>query len=163
MRLPADTLSMMTSPGISGAYAAPAALDALLFGTSLAATRTATGVVVIDIAGVRESVEVTGRLPRVESVEPPQAAAGEIVRLRGVAFAADPDANAVTFDGVGAVVVAASRKELAVVVRAATVFAEETKPVPIEDDARRERRCMLRVFVLIRLTRFCWGCAWGET
>ncbi|MFN8094782.1 MAG: IPT/TIG domain-containing protein [Vicinamibacteria bacterium] len=63
---------------------------------------------------------VLGRLPRVESVEPPQAAAGEIVRLRGVAFAADPDANAVTFDGVGAVVVAASRKELAVVVPVVT-------------------------------------------
>lgn len=67
VRLPADTVSMMTSPGVSGTLAAPAALDALLVGTSLTATRTATGVTVVDVAGVRESVEVTGRLPRVES------------------------------------------------------------------------------------------------
>ena len=43
----------------------------------------------------------------------------------------------------------------AVVVRAATVFAEETKPVPTGIDSRMEMRIVLRVFVLIRLTRFC--------
>lgn len=67
VRLPADTLAMMTSPGISGAHSPAAALDALLAGTSLSATPTETGVTVVDVAGVRESVEVTGRLPRVES------------------------------------------------------------------------------------------------
>lgn len=46
-------------------------------------------------------------------------------------------------------------REHAVVVRAATVFAEETKPVPTGKDARMEMHVVLRVLVLIRLTRFC--------
>ncbi|MGE0360535.1 MAG: TonB-dependent siderophore receptor [Vicinamibacterales bacterium] len=67
VQLPADTVGMMTSPGVSGAYTIEAAFAALLDGTSLAATRRDDGVFVIDVRGVRESVEVTGRLPRVES------------------------------------------------------------------------------------------------
>jgi catecholate siderophore receptor len=61
LRLPADTASMMHSPGVSGALSIDAALTLLLEGTSLAFQRTATGVV-IEVSGVRESVEVTGRI-----------------------------------------------------------------------------------------------------
>ncbi len=39
VQLPADTVGMMTSPGLSGTYTLDAALEALLDGTSLAATR----------------------------------------------------------------------------------------------------------------------------
>jgi len=67
VRMPADTVGMMQSPGVSGMFSVPAALAALLEGTSLAGTRTATGAIAIDVAGLRESLEVTGRLPRVES------------------------------------------------------------------------------------------------
>ena len=67
VQLPADTVGMMTSPGVSGTYTLDAALEALLDGTSLAATRTDGGAISIDVRGVRESLEVTGRLPRVES------------------------------------------------------------------------------------------------
>ena len=67
VQLPADTLGMMESPGVSGTYAIDAALEALLDGTALAATRSGS-TITIDVRGVRESVEVTGRLlPRVES------------------------------------------------------------------------------------------------
>lgn len=65
-KVPADTLRLIYSPGVAGLYSLPAALASLLDGTSLAATRTAAGFT-IDVAGVRESLEVTGRLPRVES------------------------------------------------------------------------------------------------
>ncbi len=59
---------------------------------------------------------VFGRLPLVLSVDPPQGTAGELVRIRGAGFADDLQSNAVTFDGVPALVVAASSRELAVVV-----------------------------------------------
>jgi hypothetical protein len=42
-------------------------------------------------------------------------------------------------------------------------FAGETKPIPAGFDSRTDIRIVLRVFVLIRLTLFCYGCAWGET
>ena len=58
---------------------------------------------------------VLGRVPLVEATVPPRAMGGEVVRLRGVGFAPEPEANAVTFDGAAAVVVAASRTELVVV------------------------------------------------
>ena len=67
VRMPADTVSMMQSPGVSGMFSVQAALEALLEGTSLAGTRTASGAMAIDVVGLRESLEVTGRLPRVES------------------------------------------------------------------------------------------------
>jgi catecholate siderophore receptor len=67
VQLPADTVGMMTSPGVSGAFTIEAAFAALLDGTALAATHRDDGVFVVDVRGVRESVEVTGRLPRVES------------------------------------------------------------------------------------------------
>jgi len=67
VQLPADTVGMMTSPGVSGAFTIEAAFAALLDGTALAATRRDDGVFVIDVRGVRESIEVTGRLPRVDS------------------------------------------------------------------------------------------------
>jgi hypothetical protein len=57
-----------------------------------------------------------GRVPLVVSFEPARGVAGDLVRLRGAGFAPAADANAVTFDGVPALVVAASAVELAVVV-----------------------------------------------
>jgi hypothetical protein len=57
-----------------------------------------------------------GRVPLVVSFEPARGVAGDLVRIRGAGFAPSADGNAVTFDGVPALVVAASPLELAVVV-----------------------------------------------
>ena len=57
-----------------------------------------------------------GRVPLVVSFEPARGVAGDLVRIRGAGFAATPDGNLVTFDGVPALVVAASPTEMAVVV-----------------------------------------------
>jgi catecholate siderophore receptor len=67
VQLPADTVGMMQSPGVSGTLSVADALAALLEGTALAATPQTNGSFVIDVRGVRESLQVTGRLPRVES------------------------------------------------------------------------------------------------
>jgi hypothetical protein len=56
-----------------------------------------------------------GRVPLVVSFEPARGVAGDLVRIRGAGFAPSADGNAVTFDGVPALVVAASPVELAVV------------------------------------------------
>jgi catecholate siderophore receptor len=66
VRLPADTVGMMHSPGVSGVFDLASALERLLDGTSLMATYTGS-VVTVEVRGARESVEVTGQLPRVES------------------------------------------------------------------------------------------------
>jgi catecholate siderophore receptor len=71
VQLPADTIGMMESPGVSGTFTVQAALDALLEGTSLSGTRTDNGSIVVDVQGLRQSLEVTGRLPRVESPKYP--------------------------------------------------------------------------------------------
>ncbi len=57
-----------------------------------------------------------GRVPLVVSFEPARGVAGDLVRIRGAGFAATADGNDVTFDGVPALVVAASPTEMAVVV-----------------------------------------------
>lgn len=57
-----------------------------------------------------------GRVPLVVSFEPARGVAGDLVRIRGAGFAAVADGNVVTFDGVPALVVAASPTEMAVVV-----------------------------------------------
>lgn len=67
VRLPADTLVMMHSPGVSGVLSASAALDQLLSGTALVAVPEPSGGIRVDLRGVRESVQVTGELPRVAS------------------------------------------------------------------------------------------------
>jgi catecholate siderophore receptor len=66
VRLPADTVNMMHSPGVSGVFDLSSALERLLDGTSLMATY-AGSVITVEVRGARESVEVTGQLPRVES------------------------------------------------------------------------------------------------
>jgi catecholate siderophore receptor len=66
VKLPADTVGMMHSPGVSGVFDLASALERLLDGTSLMATN-AGSVVTVEVRGARESVEVTGQLPRVES------------------------------------------------------------------------------------------------
>ncbi len=58
---------------------------------------------------------VFGRVPLVLSFDPAQATAGELIRIRGAGFGHDPQSNVVSFDGVPALVVAASSTELAVV------------------------------------------------
>ncbi len=68
VRLPADTVSMMHSPGVSGIRTLESALEALLEGTSLTASYdAAASVVIIEVDGTHEAVEVTGHLPRVAS------------------------------------------------------------------------------------------------
>jgi len=68
LRLPADTVSMMHSPGVSGIRTLESALEALLEGTSLTASYDAArSVVIIEVDGTHEEVEVTGHLPRVAS------------------------------------------------------------------------------------------------
>jgi hypothetical protein len=57
-----------------------------------------------------------GRVPLVVSFEPARGVTGDLVRIRGAGFAATADGNDVTFDGVPALVVAASPTEMAVVV-----------------------------------------------
>jgi hypothetical protein len=54
----------MQSPGVSGLFAVHAALEALLDGTALVPARSANGVITVDVRGMTESLEVTGRLPR---------------------------------------------------------------------------------------------------
>jgi hypothetical protein len=49
-----------------------------------------------------------GRVPLVVSFEPARGVAGDLVRIRGAGFGATADANTATFDGVPALVVAAS-------------------------------------------------------
>lgn len=69
VELPADTVHMMHSPGVSGAFALAEALAVLLDGTSLAGRIVPGGDVTIELASVRESLTVTGRLPRVSSAK----------------------------------------------------------------------------------------------
>jgi hypothetical protein len=57
-----------------------------------------------------------GRVPLVASLQPARGVAGDLVRIRGAGFAGTVEGNAVTFDGVPALVVAASPLELAVIV-----------------------------------------------
>ena len=56
------------------------------------------------------------RAARRRPSSPPRGVAGDLVRIRGAGFAAAADGNVVTFDGVPALVVAASPTEMAVVV-----------------------------------------------
>jgi hypothetical protein len=57
-----------------------------------------------------------GRVPLVVSFEPSRGVTGDLVRIRGAGFAPTAEGNAVTFDGVPALVVVASPVEMAVVV-----------------------------------------------
>ena len=66
LRIPSDTASMMYSPGVIGARSVDDGLTSLLEGTSLAFQRSG-NVVTIEIAGIRESVEVTGRITGVST------------------------------------------------------------------------------------------------
>jgi hypothetical protein len=67
-----------------------------------------------------------GRVPLVVSFEPARGVTGDLVRIRGAGFAPTADGNEVTFDGVPALVLAASPTEIAVVVPAATRPQAET-------------------------------------
>jgi catecholate siderophore receptor len=66
LRIPADTASMMHSPGVSGAVTPTLALTRLLDGTSLG-FQLVGNTVVIDIKGVTETVEVTGRIDTIST------------------------------------------------------------------------------------------------
>jgi catecholate siderophore receptor len=66
LRIPADTASMMHSPGVTATLAPEAALTRLLDGTSLG-FQIVGGTVVIDVGGVTESVQVTGRIASVST------------------------------------------------------------------------------------------------
>ncbi len=62
LRIPADTVAMMHSPGVSGVLSLDDALTRLLDGTSLAFRRTG-NIVIIEVRRLSESVQVTGRAP----------------------------------------------------------------------------------------------------
>jgi catecholate siderophore receptor len=66
VRIPADTASMMHSPGASGTLAPAQALTRLLDGTSLG-FQFVGNTVVIDVRGVTESVQVTGNIASVST------------------------------------------------------------------------------------------------
>lgn len=66
LRIPADTVAMMYSRGVSGSLSLDDALTRLLEDTSLAFRRTGS-VVVIEIQRLAESVEVTGRITGISS------------------------------------------------------------------------------------------------
>ena len=61
VRIPADTVAMMHSPGVSGIMPLDDALTRLLEGTGLTFRRTGS-VVLIEVGRLTESVEVTGRV-----------------------------------------------------------------------------------------------------
>lgn len=67
VRLQADTLRLLQSPGVSGLATLDGALDALLDGTALVVTNRANGVITVDVRGLSESLQVRGRLPHVSS------------------------------------------------------------------------------------------------
>jgi hypothetical protein len=97
---------------------------------------------------------VLGRVPLVESVEPPRAAAGEVVRLHGVGFAPESEGNVVTFDGAGALVVAANRSELAVVAPVPSGPERETLASLVVQ--ARGRASEPRAYPLLRLVEGAW-------
>jgi catecholate siderophore receptor len=61
VQLPADTLAMIHSPGVSGTFTIDEALGRVLDGTSLTFRRSG-ATVTIEIARLSESIEVTGRI-----------------------------------------------------------------------------------------------------
>jgi hypothetical protein len=74
---------------------------------------------VVVAAGERRTKPLSiylGRVPLIASFEPARGVAGDLVRIRGAGFAAVADGDVVTFDGVPALVVAASPTEMAVVI-----------------------------------------------
>jgi catecholate siderophore receptor len=66
VQLPADTVGMLYSPGVSGVFTIDEALRRVLDGTSLTFRRSGS-VVTIEIARLAESVEVTGRISTVST------------------------------------------------------------------------------------------------
>lgn len=66
-RIPADTLSMMQSPGVRGELTGDAALTALLTGTGLGFKATGPATVEIQVRAAEEFVTVSGRSRRLES------------------------------------------------------------------------------------------------
>lgn len=66
LQIPADTVSMMYSPGVSGTFSIDDALSRVLQGTSLAFRRSGSQIT-IEVQRLTESVEVTGRVNRLSS------------------------------------------------------------------------------------------------
>jgi hypothetical protein len=96
-----------------------------------------------------------GRVPLILSFEPARGVAGDLVRIRGVGFSASAEANAATFDGVPALVVAASPVELAVVVPPGRRAQAET-PVPVVVRAGGRTSSEAATFPLQRLVEGAW-------
>jgi catecholate siderophore receptor len=66
IKVPADTVAMMYSPGVSGQFSAEAALTRLLDGSSLGFQR-AGQVITVEVTRLSESVEVTDRVANLAS------------------------------------------------------------------------------------------------
>jgi hypothetical protein len=75
-----------------------------------------------------------GRVPLVLSLEPPEARTGDVVHIKGIGFPADAAGVTVTFDGVPALVVASSPREMAVVA-----------PLPTRADPVTSAQVLVRV------------------
>jgi hypothetical protein len=96
-----------------------------------------------------------GRVPLVVSFEPARGVAGDLVRIRGVGFSANAEADAATFDGVPALVVAASPVELAVVIPPGRqAQAEALVPVVVRASGRTSSEPA--AFPLQRLVEGAW-------
>jgi len=96
-----------------------------------------------------------GRVPLVVSFEPARGVAGDLVRIRGAGFAPTAEGNAATFDGVPALVVAASPVELAVVIPPGRQPQAEAL-VPVVVHAGGKPSTELAVFPLQRLVEGAW-------
>lgn len=65
VQVPLDTISMVQTAGLSGAFTPAEGLRRLLAGSGMAARETASGMYVVEIRVAEESVEVLGRMPSV--------------------------------------------------------------------------------------------------
>ena len=96
-----------------------------------------------------------GRVPLLVSFEPARGVAGDLVRIRGAGFAAGADGNAATFDGMPALVVAASPVELVVVAPPAVRPQPETL-APVVVHAGGKASSDGAAFLLPRLVEGTW-------
>jgi uncharacterized protein (TIGR03437 family) len=107
-------------------------------------------VVTVDGRSAPPASLIFGRLPLVTSFEPARAVAGDRVRIAGLGFAEDPARNAVTFDGVPALLLSATPKQIEVVAPVPRLAQRETlAQVVVQSSGKTSSGA---VFPLLRLT-----------
>jgi IPT/TIG domain/FHA domain len=113
---------------------------------------------VVASAGARQTRPLAlhlGRVPLIVSFDPPRGVAGSLVRIRGAGFAIAAGRNAVAFDGVPALVVAAAPTELAVVVPPGRLAQQEAL-VPVVVQAGGKSSTGDAAFTVQRLVEGAW-------